>query len=134
MLLFSLCIVQTAYNVTQPFDRLAKPLTNYHSGFEDKPLTNRPSGFEAKPMTNHRPWFCGLTKKPTLLFSLCIVQTAHSVTASSGHRVPDLCLIIPDPLHQVSYSYHDPYRCPPCHIYHLHTTRQANMILQMKQR
>jgi hypothetical protein len=32
------------------------------------------------------------------------------------------------PLHQVSYSCHDPHR------YHLHTTRQANAILHMIQR
>jgi hypothetical protein len=34
-----------------------------------------------------------------------------------------------DPLQQVSYSCHDPRRCTPCRTYHLHTTRQANVIL-----
>jgi hypothetical protein len=48
---------------------------------------------------------------------------------SSGHRVPDLCVTIPDPLHRVSYSCHDPRRCPPCRTCHLHTMRQANVIL-----
>jgi hypothetical protein len=41
--------------------------------------------------------------------------------------------IIHGPLHQVSYSYHDPHRCTPCRIYYLHTTRQANAIFQMNQ-
>jgi hypothetical protein len=40
------------------------------------------------------------------------------------------CATIHDPLHQVSYSCHGPRRCMPCHTCHLHTTRQANMILQ----
>jgi hypothetical protein len=38
--------------------------------------------------------------------------------------------IIPGPLHQVSYSCHDPRRCTPCRTCHLHTMRQANTILQ----
>jgi hypothetical protein len=39
---------------------------------------------------------------------------------------------ITDPLHQVSYSYHDPRRCPSRRICHLHITRQANTILHAK--
>jgi hypothetical protein len=52
----------------------------------------------------------------------------HPTYRSSGHRVPDLCLTIPDFLYHVSYSCLDHRRCPPCHTYHLHTTRQANTI------
>jgi hypothetical protein len=40
--------------------------------------------------------------------------------------------IIPGPLHQVSYSYHNPHRCPPYRTCHLHTTRQVNAILQTR--
>jgi hypothetical protein len=36
------------------------------------------------------------------------------------------------PLHQVFYSYHNPHPCTSCHTCHLHTTRQANAILQTK--
>jgi hypothetical protein len=44
----------------------------------------------------------------------------------------DLCLITPEPPHQVSYSCLDLHRCPPCRIRHLHITRQANMFLHTK--
>jgi heterodisulfide reductase subunit B len=37
-------------------------------------------------------------------------------------------------LHQGSYFWHDPRRYTPCRTCHLHTTRQANTILQMKQK
>jgi hypothetical protein len=47
----------------------------------------------------------------------------HPTSRSSDHRVPDMCLIIPGPPHQVSYSCHNSHRCPPCHTCHLHTTR-----------
>jgi hypothetical protein len=39
------------------------------------------------------------------------------------------CAIISGPLHQVSYSCHNPRRCPSCRTCHLHTLRQANTIL-----
>jgi hypothetical protein len=58
----------------------------------------------------------------------------HPTSQSSGHRVPNLCLIIPGLLHQVSYSCHDPCRCPPYQTCHLHTTRQANTILNTNNR
>jgi hypothetical protein len=58
----------------------------------------------------------------------------HPTSRSPGHRVPNLCLIISGPLHQVSYSCHDPHRCPSYRTCQLHTTRQANMILHMNQR
>jgi hypothetical protein len=56
----------------------------------------------------------------------------HPISRSSSHRVPDMCIIILGPLHQVSYSWHDPYRCPPCRTCHLHSTRQANTILRIR--
>jgi hypothetical protein len=53
----------------------------------------------------------------------------HLTSRSPGHRAPDLCLIISGPLHQVSYSYHNPHCYLSCRTCHLHTTRQANTIL-----
>jgi hypothetical protein len=63
-----------------------------------------------------------------------MVKTAYGVTRPPDHPaiVYLTCVTIPDPLYQVSYSYHDPYRCPSCRTYHLHTTRQANTILQTR--
>jgi hypothetical protein len=43
-----------------------------------------------------------------------------------------MCLTIPDPPHQVFYSYHDPRHCPSCRTCHLHAARQANTILQQE--
>jgi hypothetical protein len=57
----------------------------------------------------------------------------HPTFRSSGHRVPNLCLTIIDPVHQVPYSFLDPYRCPSCRTCHLHTTGQANVILHTNQ-
>jgi hypothetical protein len=59
------------------------------SGFDAKPLTNRPSSFEAKPLTNRQPLFWGSTKKSTLLVSICMVQTAHSVTRPPDHPITE---------------------------------------------
>jgi hypothetical protein len=58
-------------------------------------------------------------------------RRCHPTFRSSDHRVPDLCLTILDPLHQVSYSYLDPHCCPPYRTCHVHITRQANMILHI---
>jgi hypothetical protein len=44
----------------------------------------------------------------------------------------DLCLIILDPLHQVSYSCLDTHHCPLCRICYLHITRQSNTFLHTK--
>jgi hypothetical protein len=55
----------------------------------------------------------------------------HPTSRSSDHRVPNLYLTIPGPLHQVSYSYLDPHQCSTCHTCYLHITRQANVILHM---
>jgi hypothetical protein len=67
---------------------------------------------------------------------MCIVQIAHGVTQPPDRLAIEYstCVIIPDPLHQVLYSCHDPHRCPPCCTCHLHTTSQANVILHMKRR
>jgi hypothetical protein len=64
------------------------------------------------------------------------VQTAHGATRPLDRPATEYptCATIPGPLHQVSYSCHGPRRCTPCRTCHLHTTRQANAILQMKQR
>jgi hypothetical protein len=93
---------------------------------------NRPSGFEAKPLTNRHPWFWGSTKKPSLLISSCTVQTTHSVTRPLDRPATEYLNYetIPGPLHQVSYSCHDPRRYTQCRTCHLHTTRQANVVLQ----
>jgi hypothetical protein len=47
----------------------------------------------------------------------------HPTYRSSTHWRPDLCLIIPDPPHQVSYSCLDHRHCMPCRIRHLHIMR-----------
>jgi hypothetical protein len=57
----------------------------------------------------------------------------HLTSRSSGHRVPDLCLTISGSLHQISYSWLEPRHCPSCRTYHLHTMRQANVILHTNQ-
>jgi hypothetical protein len=53
----------------------------------------------------------------------------HPTSQSSGHWVPELCLIIPDPPHQVSHSCPDPHHCPSYCICHLHIRRQVNTFL-----
>jgi hypothetical protein len=65
----------------------------------------------------------------------------HCVDHTQHHRPPDrpvteylTCATIPNPLYQVSYSYHNLHRCPSCRTCHLHTVRQANTILHKNQR
>jgi hypothetical protein len=74
--------------------------------------------------------------KTALLVSTCQVQTTHGTTRPLDRPTTEYptCATIPGPLHQVSYSCHGPRRYMPCHTCHLHTTRQANAILQTKQR
>jgi hypothetical protein len=97
----------------------------------------RASGFEAKPQEPLPPVLRPNQKKPsTYVLRLnqetrapCLIvygadRTQHYPTPrSSIHRVPDLCLTIHNPLHQVSYSCLDPHHCPPCRTCHLHITR-----------
>jgi hypothetical protein len=66
-----------------------------------------------------------------LLISTCTVQTAHGASRPLDHPATEYptCATIPDPLHQVSYSCHDPRRYTSCRTCHLHTTRQANTII-----
>jgi hypothetical protein len=47
----------------------------------------------------------------------------HPISWSSDHRVTDLCLSTPGPMHQVFYSCHDPHRYLPCYTCHIYTTR-----------
>jgi hypothetical protein len=104
-------------------------------------------GFEAQTDEKPSQWFWGQTtnKPPTLVLrlnqetrapSLHVPGTdrtrCHLTSRPPGHRVPDLC-DHPGPLHQVSYSCHDPRLCTPCRTCHLHIMRQANAILQMRQ-
>jgi hypothetical protein len=109
---------------------------NYRHRFWGQTRENRPGSFGAKPLTNNQHWFWDSTKKPVLLISTCKVHTAHGITWPPDHPATKypICVTIPSPLQQVSYSCHDPRHYPPCRTCHLHTTRQANMILQMKQR
>jgi hypothetical protein len=69
--------------------------------------------FWGQTRENRRPWFWGSTKKPMICITSCRVQTANSVTWPSDCPVTEYptCATIPDPLHQVSYSCHDPHRC-----------------------
>jgi hypothetical protein len=99
------------------------------TGFETK--LGEPSTLVLRLNQETYPWFWGSTKKLTLLISTCMVHTAHDVI-----RPPDrlsteypTCATIPGPLHQVSYSCHDPCCYPPCRTCHLHIMRQANAIL-----
>jgi hypothetical protein len=72
--------------------------------------TNKPS-----PLVLRLNW---KTRVSHLLHVYDVDQTrCHPTSRSSGHWVLDMCLIIPDPPHQVSYS------CPPCRIRHLYITR-----------
>jgi hypothetical protein len=114
----------------------AKPAKIVTAGFEAKPLETVVIGFEAKPLTNRQPWFWGSTKKPALIIYTYQVQTAHDATRPLDHPATEYptCATILGPLHQVSYSYHDPHRYMLCRTCHLHITRQANTILQTKQR
>jgi hypothetical protein len=45
--------------------------------------------FWGQTRRNCQPWFWGWTKKPTLLVSLCMVQTAHSVSRPLDHPVTE---------------------------------------------
>jgi hypothetical protein len=112
----------------------AKPLTNRPSGFQTIPLTNHHNGFETKPLINYPPWFWCSTKKYVLLVHGADHTRYHLTSWSSSHRVSDLCLTIPNPLHQIFYSCLDPHRYSPYRTYHQHTMRQANTILHTKQR
>jgi hypothetical protein len=140
-----------------------KPLETVITGFEAKPaktvrvvlmpnhLQTVAIGFKAQ--TDEKPfeWFWGQTthKLSTLVLRLNQETHAprlhvHGVDRTRRHptfRLPGTeyltCATIFGPLHQVSYSCHDTHCCiccTPCRTCQLHTTRQANTILQTKQR
>jgi hypothetical protein len=71
------------------------------------------------------------TRAPHLLVHSTDHTRCQLTSRSSGYRVLDLYLTILSHLHQVSYSYLDPCRCPSCHSCYLHITRHANTILHM---
>jgi hypothetical protein len=108
------------------------------TNFEPKP--EKPSPPVLRP-NRRKPfqWFWGQTidKLSTLVLRLnqeTRTPRLHVHSADRTRRHPTTeyptCATILGPLHQVSYSYHDPRCCTSCRTYHLHTTRQANMILQ----
>jgi hypothetical protein len=109
-----------------------KSVKTVAAGFEVKPLETIATGFEAKPAKIVR---VVLRPNHSQTISTCQLQTTHGVTGHLDRLATEYptCAIIPSPLHQDSYSYHGPRRCTPCRTCHLHTTRQANTILQMKQ-
>jgi hypothetical protein len=132
--------------------------TLHHLGFDAQPRNPppvlRPNREKPSPSvlrSNWRKpseWFWGqTTHKPSTLVLILNQETHapslhvpganrtwhHPTSRPSGHRVPNLC-DHPGPLHQVSYSCHDPRHCTSCRTCHLHTMRQANAILQMRQR
>jgi hypothetical protein len=136
-------------------DRLKNPSTTCFQVMQ--PINRSPLDFEPQSKKPSR-WFLGLnhqigaadfevqTENPTTLVLRLNQETCtphllvhgadhtrrHLTFRSSGHRVPDLCLTIPGPLHRVSYSYLDPHRCPSCRTCYLHITKQSNMILHTK--
>jgi hypothetical protein len=80
---------------------------------------NRRPSFEAKPRNSRSSSPCPRCRPHTSSPDLSIVWSL------STRPVLDHL----GPLHQASYSCHDPCRYPPCRTCHLHTTRQANTIL-----
>jgi hypothetical protein len=127
---------------------------NVATGFEVKPVktvwvilrSNHSQtvaiGFEAQTDEKPSEWFWGqTTHKPSTLVLRLNQEThaphlhVHGVDRTRRHPTFDrpateypTCAIIPGPLHQVSYSCHDPRQCTPCRTCHQHTTRQANVI------
>jgi hypothetical protein len=79
--------------------------------------------FETQPRNPHSSSPCAQYRSHTASPDLPIIQppSARPVLTISG------------PLHQVFYSCLDPHWCPPCCTCYLHTTRQVNIIFQMKQ-
>jgi hypothetical protein len=112
---------------------MSKP-KNCRCDFEDQ--ITKPELSVLRPKLGNPPTLVLRLSQETCAPHLLVHSTdrtqCHPTSRSSDHQVPDLCLTISGPLHQVSYSFHDPHRCPPYHTYHLHTTRQANVILHTR--
>jgi hypothetical protein len=92
-------------------------------------------------LPNRQYWFWGPNRKTVTMvlrlnreihtFRLLHVYDTdrtwrHPTSQSSSHRVPDLCLIIPNLSHQVSYYFIDSRRYPSCRIRHLHTHHETS--------
>jgi hypothetical protein len=100
--------------------QIKKPLQWFWSQTTDKP----------SPLVLRLNW---KTHAPHLLYVYDADCTwLHSTFWSSDHWVSDLCLIIPNPLHQVSYSWLDPHCFLLCRFRHLYFTRQATVLLETK--
>jgi hypothetical protein len=121
----------------------AKPRETVTTGYKVKLEKTVATSFEGKSKKtvlvvlrpNHwQTMFWGSNKKPTLLVSTCTVQTTHDITRPLNCPATEYltCETISDPLQQVSYFWQDLRHFPPCRTCHLHTTRQANTILQTK--
>jgi hypothetical protein len=72
------------------------------------------------------------TRAPRFLMHGVERTQRHPTSWWVDHRVPDLCLTFPSPLHQVSYSCLDPCRCLPWSTCDLHMMRQVNTILHTR--
>jgi hypothetical protein len=99
-------------------------------------MKNRPSDFEAKPLTNRLTLVLRLNEETRAPHLHMHSEIAHGATRPLDHPATEYptCATISGHLHQVAYYCHDPHRCTSCHTCQLHTMRQANTILQMKQR
>jgi hypothetical protein len=117
--------------VTTSFEvKMEKTVT---TGFEAKLVKTVATSFEAK-LAKTVKWFWGQTTHKSLTLVLKLNQEIsaphfHVAGADRTRRHPTSATIS-GPLHQVSYSCHDPRHCTPCRTCHLHTTRQVNTILQ----
>jgi hypothetical protein len=115
--------------------------------FETKPLETVATSFEAKPVKtvrlvlrpNHSETvdlsFEAQPRNPrsSSPHARCRPHTAPPNLSTARSLSPNMC-DHPRSSALVFYSCHGPHRCTSCHTCHRHTTRQANMILQTKQR
>jgi hypothetical protein len=149
---FDIQITKSEMSVLRP-----KPGNPPHLSFEAQPR-NRPPVLRPNQKKPSPPvlrpnwlkpseWFWGQTthKPSTLVLRLNQETRASSLHVPGADRTRctrpldrpateyPTCATIPGPLHQVSYSYHGHHCCTSCRACHLHTTRQANVIIRMKQ-
>jgi hypothetical protein len=69
------------------------------------------------------------TRAPHLHVQRAYRIQRHPTSRSSSHRIPNLWLNTPDPLHHVFYFCLNHHRCPSYRTCHIYTMRQANIIL-----
>jgi hypothetical protein len=119
----------------------AKPLETVATGFKAKLLETVATGFDVKPVKTVR---VVLRLNHSQTIDLGFEAQLRNLCSSSPHArcrphtaSPDCpaieyptCATISGPLHQVSYSCHGPRCCTSCRTCHLHTMRQATVILQ----